>query len=369
MTSHARGATRLVVEATREMTSIVEAMHVAIASGPWMLGRPLELPVKLATRPVYGAIRAITALVGAGLDRLLAALALELPVSTSRDAFVAAANGVAGDYLEASGNPLAIQMSLRTVVPASGPTGKVLVLVHGSSMSDHQWVRDGHDHGAALARDLGFTPVYVRYNSGRHISTNGAELATQLATLLAAWPVPVDDLVLLGHSMGGLVARSALHAAASQAWRGQLRALVTLGTPHHGAPLERSGSWLQLLLGVHRYSAPLARLARVRSAGVTDLRYGLVLDEHWQGRDRFAVSEDPRSPLELPERMYVVAGALSDRRPSDGIVPVASALGEHATTALSFALPAAHRFTAAGVGHIDLLSSPAVYDQLRSWLA
>src|SRR5213075_2020262 len=84
-------------------------------------------------------------------------------------------------------------------------TGKVLVLVHGLCMSDRQWLRRGHDHGAALARDLGYTPVYLHYNSGRHVSENGRELAQLLDQLVSAWPVQIDELVLIGHSMGGLV--------------------------------------------------------------------------------------------------------------------------------------------------------------------
>src|SRR5205823_7106966 len=89
--------------------------------------------------------------------------------------------------------------------------GDVLVLIHGLCMNDLQWQRDGHDHGAVLARELGFTPVYLSYNSGLHISTNGRELSAQLQALLDAWPCPVQRLVLVGHSMGGLLARSALH--------------------------------------------------------------------------------------------------------------------------------------------------------------
>jgi pimeloyl-ACP methyl ester carboxylesterase len=181
--------------------------------------------------------------------------------------------------------------------------------------------------------------------------------------------------VILGHSMGGLVARSACHAGADHAWRSQLRTLITLGSPHHGAPLERGGNWISLLLGISRYSAPLVQLARIRSAGITDLRYGNVLDEHWHGRDRFEHRADDRSPLALPAdvRCYTIAGTLSPgpgaRLRSDGLVPVDSALGAHATEALTLAFPAAHRSIAYGTGHRQLLGSSAVYDTLRTWLS
>src|SRR5690606_12638053 len=119
----------------------------------------------------------------------------------------------------------------------------VVVLIHGLCMNDLQWQRNGHDHGAQLERALGCTPVYLRYNSGRHVSENGNELAALLERLVATWPVPLTRLTLIGHSMGGLLARSAEHLAREQgmSWSKVLRELVFLGTPHHGAPLERAG--------------------------------------------------------------------------------------------------------------------------------
>jgi hypothetical protein len=176
----------------------------------------------------------------------------------------------------------------------------------------------------------------------------------------------VPEEVDLGHSMGGLVARSACHVGHREghAWRSTLRRLVCLGTPHHGAPLEKGGSILHSLLEVTRYSAPLARLARIRSAGVTDLRHGNVLDEDWQGRERFALGQRSRHRLALPKGVdcYSVAGSTANsqgtrkRLPGDGLVPVESALGP---------FPEANRWIALGTGHLDLLSSPEVYAHLR----
>ncbi len=165
--------------------------------------------------------------------------------------------------------------------------GRLLVLVHGLCMNDLQWRRNGHDHGAALAHDGGWQPLYLHYNSGRHASTNGREFADLLETLVAQWPVPVEELVVLAHSMGGLVARSACqHAELSQQrWLKHLRKIVFLGTPHHGAPLERHGHGLQRLVGISPYTAPLARLGMIRSAGITDLRHGNVLDQDWWEQD------------------------------------------------------------------------------------
>ena len=387
-----RGASRLAAEATRGVVDLVEAMHHTIGGGPRMLNRPLEGAVRVATAPVYGGIRAVTDLVGASIDVALALLAPLLGESApgpEREAILAVLNGVLGDYLDETSNPLAIEMrfrhegrplmlereALRATYPQAG--GKLLILVHGSCMSERQWSRHGHDHGAALARDLGYSPVYLHYNSGLHISTNGRALAAMLEQLVDAWPAPLEELVVLGHSMGGLVARSACHygGLGGHRWRRTLRKLICLGSPHHGAPLERGGNWIDTMLVVSRYSAPLARLGQIRSAGVTDMRFGNVRDEDWQGRGRFERGTDRRVPLPLPAGVecYAIAATSAPtpraKLPSDGIVPVESALGRCERSDLALAFPDSHRWIAFGAGHLDLLDRPDVYATLRSWLA
>jgi hypothetical protein len=387
-----RGASRLAIEATKGITDLVEAMHHAIGGGPAVLGRPLEGATRAFTGPVYDGIRAVTRLVGCSIDVALAQLAPLVEESAARpehEAVVAVLNGVLGDYLHETKNPLAIEIQLRTggralvlereALRAALPqaTGKLVVLVHGSCMSDLGWRRNGHDHGAALAKGSGYTPVYLHYDSGLHISTNGRAFAGLLERLVTEWPVTLGDLAIVAHSMGGLVARSACHYGelAGHAWRRELRALICLGSPHHGAPLERGGNGIDVLLGSNRYSAPLAKLGKIRSAGVTDMRFGNVLDEHWAGRDRFARGDDCRSPLPLPAGVecYAIAGTtatvLSAKLPSDGLVPVDSALGRCGRPALSLAFPESHQFIAPGTGHLDLLDRQDVYARIEAWLA
>lgn len=387
-----RGASKLAVEATKGVTDLVRAMHHRIASGPGLLGQPLAGPAGALTGLIYGGIRGVTSLVGASIDLALSQLAPLLGESApgpEREAILAALNGVLGDYLASTGNPLAIQMQLRRGGQAlelhrealrqrlPQATGKLLVLVHGSSMGDLQWSGRGLDIGAALERDLGYTAVHLRYNSGLHISTNGRSFATLLEALVEEWPVPLEELSLVAHSMGGLVSRSACHAAAaaSQRWLAKLRNLVCLGTPHHGAPLERSGNLLDLALGISSYSAPLARLGKIRSAGVTDLRYGSILDEDWEGRDRFEYTEDRRRPVPLPEGVRCFAAAASTARvagkrlPGDGLVHVDSALGRSERPELTLAFPPERQWIGLGMNHLDLLGRAEVYEVLKGWLA
>ena len=399
--SDLRGAARLVIDATRGVTDVVESMHHNIARVPGLQGPSSGDRTSGITGLVYRSVHGVTRLVGGGVDALLALceplFAPDAPAPW-RENVVAAVNGVIGDHLEASGNPLAIRMSLRRdgqvlgpgraaiaeAVPQAG--NHLLVLVHGLCMNDLQWNWKGHDHGAALSAATGCTAVYVRYNSGRHVSQNGHDFADALQALLADWPVPVDRITLLTHSMGGLVARSAIHYGnlAGHDWPGRLAQLFFLGTPHHGAPLERGGHVIDLALGISTYSAALARLGKVRSAGITDLRHGSVLDADWQGRDRFARGAAHPTALALPEglRCYAVA-ATTSRHPragdehspagagyalGDGLVPLRSALGLHKDPARSLHLPPERQWIAWGLGHMDLLGDARVCQQVQHWM-
>ncbi len=149
-----------------------------------------------------------------------------------------------------------------------------------------------------------------------------------------------------------------------------------LGTPHHGAPLERGGNWVDVILGATPYAAPFARLGKIRSAGITDLRYGNVLDEHWQGRDRFARARDTRRIVPLPKGVLSFAiaattgkkpGDLRDRLLGDGLVPVSSALGRHDDSHRSLSFPNSRQWIGYGMSHLDLLGHSEVSDQLVRW--
>lgn len=393
--SDARGLLRLGCDATVGITDLVEQMHLTILQRALPIGRPRRGRTGGITGAVYGSIRGITRLTSAGLDASVRLVERRQPpaaTSVKREAALAAINGVWGDHLAASGNPLAIRMALRAggrdvELTAAGlaaaiarPHRRIALLIHGLCMNDRAWQRNGHDYGALLAQELGYATLALNYNSGLHVSENGEQLAVLLEQLVACWPGPVDELVLIGHSMGGLVARAACQAAGerSLAWLQRLRRLVFLGTPHHGAALERGGQLVDAMLELSPYAAPFAWLGRARSAGITDLRFGNVRRADWQGRHAHDQRHDDRVPTPLPAGVpaYCVAATTAEAPRGlrhallgDGLVSVASAWGEHRDRRLALAVPASHRILVAQANHLDLLSHAQVALALKRWLA
>ncbi len=395
--SDLQGLAQLAAQGTVGVANIAEGVHANVL-------RTLRLPVghgadrgrtKGLTGWVYRSVRGIARAAEASAQAVLSRLPAgdHRASSPQREAALAALNGVLGDRLAATNNPLATRMGLYfqgepvdPTRPPKGANGKILLLLHGLCMNDLQWRAQGHDHGETLAAALGHTRLYLRYNTGRHVSDNGADLSVLLQQLVQHWPTPVEDITVVAHSMGGLVTRSACAAAeaAGLSWRSQLRRIVFLGTPHHGAPLEKAGHWADVLLGRTRWTAPFARLGHIRSAGITDLRHGHVQPIDHQDHDRFNDSHaDTRQPLPLPRGVacYALAATTAESvatpRAShwhtalvgDGLVPVGSALGEHDDPAMRLDFPAGHTCVLPRVNHMALLHAPAVTDQLLRWLA
>ncbi len=391
--SDIRGAGNLAIDGIIGITDLVEAIHHNVLSLGGILGKPNQTRTTGITGMVYRNIRTVSGLAGNGMDLLLKQFSSYLGEKCSspeREVVLSALNGVLGDLLAARNNPLAIPMQFRRHgVPLTigdqafaqaveQSQGKIALMVHGSCMNDLQWESRGHDHGAALARDLGYFPVYLHYNTGLHISQNGREFANQIEVLINQLPQPIE-LVIIAHSMGGLVSRSACHygKAGGHSWLNHLLKVIFLGTPHHGAPLERAGNKIDIILEISPYSAPFSRLGQIRSAGITDLRYGNILDEDWNGHDRFDGSGDHRSAIPLPDgiQCYTIA-ATTSKKPStlgdelmgDGLVPLNSALGRHKNADLNLLFPGAHQWVARNMNHMDLLNQPEVYETILQWL-
>lgn len=301
-------------------------------------------------------------------------------------------NGAIGDYLVRRGNGLATDLGLvhdgaslavdRAALTRAYPaaTGRAVLLVHGLMNTEHAFDLEGGDYGALLARDLGLTPLYLRYNSGLPIADNGAALAALLERLVDAWPVPLEELSFVGYSMGGLVVRSACHVAATSEhrWLARVRSAVYVGTPHRGAPMERGGRVLARLLAA--FPDPYVRLvgdiAALRSEGIQDLGDGELRHEDRARRVRGWALTDAAHPVPLlPSiRHCLIAGALS-AEPwlgalfGDAVVPLASAT-HHGVAEVRVETALLPEVTILpGLDHLRIARHPRVYERVRAFLA
>ncbi|WP_257387926.1 lipase family alpha/beta hydrolase [Tahibacter caeni] len=389
-----RGTAQLAGEGFLGALDVVEGVHQAVLD-PFAKLLPFGDLLLRGTDFVYARLRdvgqaASTAAIGSlGLyERYLLPRGSDGTDHVASNAWISALNGAVGDHLEATRNPLALRLAFcrdgRTLSLDAAtlarelpcPDGTLYVLVHGLGLNDSQWQdRDGEDFGTRLERDLGGSAVRLRYNSGRRISGNGRDFARRLQQLVDAHPRRIRRIVLIGHSMGGLVCRSACsHAARAELpWRDKLVAAICLGSPHLGAPLERIGGRLSAALESMPYTRALAKLTERRSAGVKDLRHGWCSD-----RDRPRGERRDAAPEALPDigeaRWFLAAATLAGssdgtraRWIGDGLVPVPSALGQHADPSLSLQLPDTQRHVFRGLGHMDLMNHPRVYERLRDW--
>ena len=242
---------------------------------------------------------------------------------------IGALNGAFGDTLVHSGNKLALRMSVRAAgrdvaldragvaeaFPRAQP--RIAVFLHGLCETDDAWSLGAERHvpyGYRLDAELGYTPLYIRYNSGRHISENGRELDRLLARVVEAWPVEVHEIVLVGHSMGGLVCRSACHYGVGAAdWVSRVRHVFTLCSPHLGAPLEQGANVASVALSALPETRGFAKALNLRSAGIKDLRYGYLLDEDWleQDVDAFLRNTGRQIPFLETAKHYFISATLS----------------------------------------------------------
>jgi pimeloyl-ACP methyl ester carboxylesterase len=391
-----QGMAQLAGDGTLGAIGAVEGMHLAIVAS---VARALPFGglVERGTAFTYARVRDI-----ATFTRRTADVTLAMAGRHARDdggrgpggasvAWLAALNGAVGDHLEASANPLAITLGLcrdgraldpdsrelRSALEASG--GTLVLFAHGLGMSDLRWHEPGSKgFGARLEQEGIGLALQIRYNSGRRIPANGRDLSRLLQQVHEAHPDALRRLVLVGHSMGGLVCRSACeHARRHRSnWASVLDEVICLGTPHFGAPLERFGDSLSALLAATPWTRSLAAVAEARSAGVKDLRHGWSSD---LDRGANALQRPGATAQGLPfdgrVNWRLVAASLSTQADGqrahligDGLVPVPSALGQHPTRGRSLHVPASHRRVFTRLGHMDLLTHPDVYAQIREWI-
>jgi triacylglycerol lipase len=282
---------------------------------------------------------------------------------------LAVLNGLVGHHLVASSNGLATRMAFYREGLALAPTAdawaaayagsspRVVVLVHGVMCTETIWrMADGSDYGALLQRDHRFTPLYVRYNSGQSLSESGRQLSLLLEELCQLYPVPIEEIVLLGYSMGGLVVRAACHIGEveKRRWLSEVKRAIYLGTPHLGAPAERLGratSWLLRAIG-NPYTRLIAEVGDLRSDGLKDLGHAaLRTEDRVLGHALASLwNRDHPVPLSGGLEHHLIAGV------SDVVVPLSSASHGKAFPRSTTVVP--------GVGHLDLPRHPMVYARI-----
>jgi pimeloyl-ACP methyl ester carboxylesterase len=401
------GLSRLARVSLRGGTTRVFEVHRGITDRAFDAVGPAARPVQVVTDAITGfTYSAVRLALGAGaraagLVAEVRAGGQDLDTAPAGRVALAILNGAHGDLLQREAPSLSMDMTVRVggrIVPLD-PAGlraafpdarpRLAVFLHGLTETESSWCRHAErhhgrpdvDYGSQLHDDMGLTPVYLRYNTGLHISDNGRTLDELLGALVEAWPVPVDDVVLIGHSMGGLVARSALHQAGggtpdAHPWTALVRDTITLGAPHLGAPLERGVHRLTATLATLPETRPLARLLALRSVGIKDLGRGTLVEADWSGRDLDARTPGTHTHVPLLDgaRHFVVLATVS-RNPNgriaellgDAMVLPRSAIGDTGDEH-RLAFPADHVHRIGGLHHLDLLNHPRVYERVRGWL-
>lgn len=302
---------------------------------------------------------------------------------------VSMVNGFAGDYLQYQQNGLAVNMAFyaqNRPLPLNGATlssihprltTKLCLLIHGLGCHEGIWrfpdplePERFTSYGALLQRDLDYTPFFVRYNTGLALAENGRRLATLIDELVTNYPLPVSDIVLIGHSMGGLIIRGACQSAFERglAWVSHTSRIFYLGSPHDGAPLAQMGTLATGIL--QAIPNPITRLIgdiiNQRSQGVKDLHAGRPLHEEIQTAEQ-ASNSAQRGPWLTTARHYLIMGTLTDDPQhvlsllfGDGLVlvPPTSDLAP---------VPPEHLKVFPGVNHLSLAYEPTVYEQIKTW--
>jgi pimeloyl-ACP methyl ester carboxylesterase len=391
---------QLAGDAAGGLTSQIQQMHQGIAGRVWRWVGPAARPVRVVHDQIaergYAAARELTrGIVSGGIGALGATQPREAPSlerTVGGRAVVGALNGMWGDTLVRRHNDLALSMTLRAggrdvVLTPSGlraaypdATSRLVVFVHGLCETDDAWMLGGERHvpyGYRLQAELGYTPLYVRYNTGLHISENGRLLAELLDQLTENWPTEVHEVAMVGHSMGGLVGRSACHYSNGCVWCSKVRHVFTLGSPHLGAPLEQAANAASYVLGqLPETRALLANPLNLRSVGIKDLRYGYLTDECWDGQncDSFLRNTSREVPfLPTASHYFVCAtlsrepGTLSARIIGDLLVLQPSAWSHQRGQRLRF--PVEHYSHFGRINHFELLNHPAIYKQMRRSMA
>ena len=396
---------RLAGETVAGPGSLARDVHRAVAGRTFGLLGIMGAPVRVAHdaianaayASVHAGLGALPRAASARAARALPADAAALSATVRGSLTLGALNGAIGDTLVRDYRDLALELEVRrdgqeVVTDTPGlaqaypdATPRLAVFLHGLGETDEAWRLlplsrgrvDRRTYGARLREELGYTPVYVRYNTGLHVSDNGRRLSEVLDHVVRGWPTEVAEIAIVGHSMGGLVARSACHYGErdSRAWTGRVRHVFCLGTPHLGAPLERAANAAGWAVGRLPETRPFAGLVNGRSAGIKDLRFGSCVEDEWCDCDPDELLHDRCGdvPFLACATYYFVGATLArdadsraGRIVGDLLVQFPSASGHGPRRRIPFEVDDGCHV--GGIDHFQLLNHPAVYEQLRAWL-
>lgn len=344
------------------ITRLVATTHATIARSP-LHWKKEPTPAEHAPLPYQFVARSFL-----WLAQMAQRLSRTLPAPPEHGIFRSALNGVVGHTLAELDSPLAQGMSLRDEFgqplsiadwTRSGRRGLVL-FVHGLCLSEREWQNHEHEGFVRELREFGHGVAWLRYNTGHAIADNG----TALSDLLESLPAGEQPLTLIGHSMGGLVIRSASYHAEIRGagWVKRLQRAVYLGSPHHGATMEKIGHAANRLLALTPYTKSFMSLGNIRSRGIRDLREGRIVPEH------------KANPYRLVNhaRHLLIAGHMGRDHQGhfmgDGLVQVRSALGQHVEAHRALHAKDVTRVEFQSLGHMALLKDERVYATLLEWM-
>ena len=256
---------------------------------------------------------------------------------------------------------------------------KICLLVHGV-MDDHQtWKPEGcSDYGQLLKEEFGFIPLYLRYNTGLHISQNGRSLSKLMEKLERLFCSSISEIIIIAHSMGGLVSRSACHYGKHLKWPKKVSRIFYLGCPHLGAPLEKFGNMATTILNILPY--PFTNIAKniinLRSSGIKDLRHGYLVDDQWKGKNPDSLFSNTKVSVPLhPDIVHFAISSIIIKNPQnflakmvgDSMVTSKSAFGQSEDENQDLHFYPEHLKQIRGLSHVGLTTSWEVYDIISSW--
>ncbi len=332
-------------------------------------------------------------------------------------------NGIVGDYLAKENNPLAIEMAFyhhghplilneglahQLRFHSNKPlTNKVIVLIHGLTNLETIWdfradsntqqdiqgqtqqqtlseqkihgkilTSELDNYGFRLQRDFGYTPFFLRYNTGLSIKENGQNLSDLLIQLFKFYPIQVDDLVLMGFSMGGLLSRSAQKIAHDNdlAWLKKLANCYYIGTPHEGSPLEKFGHLTSSIVK----SVPLNYINQwadwidLRSQGIKDLKDGLINLNNTSSSPESNESDPYKQSVKCGSfvehaQHHFISGGVSENKDSVANKLVGDTLVRYSSAHPISAPDNAKNSHFEGITHVPLAHSNKVYQQIKQW--